>query len=91
MVTKHVEERAEPMFHPDSYGYHPKKSALDAVEGAHRSAAGSQPLAPYKNSIGAIATRGSGRVPLRGDAMCDRLSQYHFTLEGRSSKSHGTR
>jgi len=27
----HLEERAEPRFHPDSYGYRPKRSALDAV------------------------------------------------------------
>jgi len=32
VVAKHLEERAEPRFHPDSYGYRPKKSALDAVE-----------------------------------------------------------
>jgi group II intron reverse transcriptase/maturase len=32
VVAKHLEERAEPMFHPDSYGYRPTKSALDAVE-----------------------------------------------------------
>jgi RNA-directed DNA polymerase len=28
----HLEERAEPRFHPDSYGYRPKKAAWDAVE-----------------------------------------------------------
>ncbi|MDA8391698.1 MAG: group II intron reverse transcriptase/maturase, partial [Actinomycetota bacterium] len=32
VVAKHLEERAEPRFHPDSYGYRPKRSALDAVE-----------------------------------------------------------
>src|SRR4051794_13258902 len=26
-----IEKRVEPMFHPDSYGYRPKRSALDAV------------------------------------------------------------
>ena len=31
VVAMHLEERAEPRFHPDSYGYRPKKSALDAV------------------------------------------------------------
>jgi RNA-directed DNA polymerase len=31
VMAKYVEERAEPIFHPDSYGYRPKKSALDAV------------------------------------------------------------
>ena len=31
VVAMHVEKRAEPRFHPDSYGYRPKKSALDAV------------------------------------------------------------
>jgi RNA-directed DNA polymerase len=31
-VTKmYLEPRVEPVFHPDSYGYRPKKSALDAV------------------------------------------------------------
>jgi RNA-directed DNA polymerase len=32
VVASSLEERAEPRFHPDSYGYRPKKSALDAVE-----------------------------------------------------------
>src|SRR5260370_7655237 len=27
----HLEERAEPRFHPDSYGYRPRKAAWDAV------------------------------------------------------------
>jgi RNA-directed DNA polymerase len=32
MVVKwYLEPKAEPLFHPDSYGYRPKKSALDAV------------------------------------------------------------
>jgi RNA-directed DNA polymerase len=31
VVAMHLEERAEPRFHPDSYGYRPKRSALDAV------------------------------------------------------------
>ena len=31
VVAMHLEERAEPIFHPDSYGYRPKRSALDAV------------------------------------------------------------
>lgn len=31
VVAMHLEERAEPRFHPDSYGYRPNKSALDAV------------------------------------------------------------
>ena len=31
VVAMHLEERAEPRFHPDSYGYRPGKSALDAV------------------------------------------------------------
>jgi group II intron reverse transcriptase/maturase len=32
VVAMHLEERAEPRFHPDSYGYRPRRSALDAVE-----------------------------------------------------------
>ena len=31
VVAMHLGERAEPRFHPDSYGYRPAKSALDAV------------------------------------------------------------
>jgi RNA-directed DNA polymerase len=31
VVAAHLEERAEPRFHPDSYGYRPNRSALDAV------------------------------------------------------------
>lgn len=31
VVAKHLEERVEPIFHPDSYGYRPGRSALDAV------------------------------------------------------------
>jgi len=32
VVAMHLEERAEPRFHPDSYGYRPKKAAWEAVE-----------------------------------------------------------
>jgi RNA-directed DNA polymerase len=31
VVRMYLEPRVEPLFHPDSYGYRPKKSALDAV------------------------------------------------------------
>ncbi|MER5326970.1 group II intron reverse transcriptase/maturase [Streptosporangium roseum] len=31
VVAAHLEKRVEPVFHPDSYGYRPGKSALDAV------------------------------------------------------------
>jgi RNA-directed DNA polymerase len=31
VVAAHLEARVEPVFHPDSYGYRPKRSALDAV------------------------------------------------------------
>jgi len=31
VVAKHLEARVEPIFHPDSFGYRPKRSALDAV------------------------------------------------------------
>jgi group II intron reverse transcriptase/maturase len=30
-VARHLEEKTEPIFHPDSYGYRPGRSALDAV------------------------------------------------------------
>jgi group II intron reverse transcriptase/maturase len=36
VVAAHLEERVDPMFHPDSYGYRPGKSALDAVETCRR-------------------------------------------------------
>lgn len=32
VVAMYLQERVEPRFHPDSYGYRPGKSALDAVE-----------------------------------------------------------
>jgi len=31
VVARHLESRVEPIFHPDSYGYRPRRSALDAV------------------------------------------------------------
>ena len=31
VVAMHLERRAEPRFHPDSYGYRPRKAAWDAV------------------------------------------------------------
>ena len=31
VVAAHLEERVEPVFHPDSYGYRPARSALDAA------------------------------------------------------------
>lgn len=31
VVAMELEKRVEPLFHPDSYGYRPKRSALDAV------------------------------------------------------------
>lgn len=31
VVKRHLEPMVEPMFHPDSYGYRPGKSALDAM------------------------------------------------------------
>ena len=31
VVAMYLEEKAEPRFHPDSYGYRPAKRALDAV------------------------------------------------------------
>jgi RNA-directed DNA polymerase len=32
VVARHLVRRVEPVFHPDSYGYRPGRSALDAVE-----------------------------------------------------------
>ena len=32
VVARRLEARVEPIFHPDSYGYRPRRSALDAVE-----------------------------------------------------------
>src|SRR5262249_57865722 len=31
VVAMELEKRVEPMFHPDSYGYRPRRSALDGV------------------------------------------------------------
>ncbi|MFD9459033.1 reverse transcriptase domain-containing protein [Streptomyces sp. NPDC059985] len=31
VVARHLTRRVEPIFHPDSYGYRPGRSALDAV------------------------------------------------------------
>jgi retron-type reverse transcriptase len=31
VVAKYLEEKVEPMFHPDSYGYRPRRSAHDAL------------------------------------------------------------
>ncbi len=36
VVARRLEVRAEPAFHPDSYGYRPGRSALDAVEVCRR-------------------------------------------------------
>jgi len=36
VVARHLEERVEPVFHPDSYGYRPGRSAHDAVQTARR-------------------------------------------------------
>jgi RNA-directed DNA polymerase len=36
VVAKHLEERVERIFHPDSYGYRPGRSAHEAVETARR-------------------------------------------------------
>ena len=36
VVARRLEARVEPVFHPDSYGYRPGRSALDAVETCRR-------------------------------------------------------
>jgi len=36
VAAKRLERKVEPIFHPDSYGYRPKRSALDAVEQCKR-------------------------------------------------------
>jgi RNA-directed DNA polymerase len=36
VVAAHLEQRVEPVFHPDSYGYRPNRSALDAVGACRR-------------------------------------------------------
>jgi len=36
VVAAHLSERVEKVFHPDSYGYRPGRSALDAVESCRR-------------------------------------------------------
>lgn len=32
VVSRRLEAKVEPIFHPDSYGYRPRRSALDAVK-----------------------------------------------------------
>jgi len=36
VVRRYLEPILEPMFHPDSYGYRPGKSAIDAVRQARQ-------------------------------------------------------
>jgi RNA-directed DNA polymerase len=36
VVAAHLTARVEPVFHPDSYGYRPRRSAHDAVESCRR-------------------------------------------------------
>ena len=36
VVARELEKKVEPIFHPDSYGYRPKRSALDAVAACRR-------------------------------------------------------
>jgi len=36
VVKMYLEPMVEPKFHPDSYGYRPRKSALDAIEAARK-------------------------------------------------------
>jgi RNA-directed DNA polymerase len=36
VAAAHLEKRVEPVFHPDSYGYRPNRSALDAVAACRR-------------------------------------------------------
>ncbi|MFB7226054.1 group II intron reverse transcriptase/maturase, partial [Streptomyces sp. NPDC056227] len=36
VAAMYLERRVEPVFHPDSYGYRPRRSALDAVETCRR-------------------------------------------------------
>ena len=42
VVKMHLEPLVEPHFHPDSYGYRPGRSALDAVATARRGWTGSR-------------------------------------------------
>ncbi|MEU7900398.1 reverse transcriptase domain-containing protein [Nonomuraea sp. NPDC049152] len=35
-MARHLVERVEPIFHPDSFGYRPHRSALQAVEVCRR-------------------------------------------------------
>ena len=36
VVARHLEGKLEPIFHPDSYGYRPQRSALDAIGACRR-------------------------------------------------------
>ena len=55
VVARHLEERAEPRFHPDSYGYRPNKAAWEAALGPQEvrifgTAADTRLAAPCDNS-----------------------------------------
>jgi RNA-directed DNA polymerase len=36
VLAQELEAKVEPIFHPDSYGYRPRRSALDAVAACRR-------------------------------------------------------
>jgi RNA-directed DNA polymerase len=42
VVAMEIEKRVEPMFHPYSFGYRPKRSALDAIAACRRRCLGAQ-------------------------------------------------
>ena len=59
VVRMYLEPKVEPIFHPDSYGYRPGKSALDAV--------GVVPTAVLANRLGdRSSTSGRSSTPCPG-------------------------
>lgn len=58
VAAMYLERRVEPVFHPDSYGYRPGRSALDAVEQCQRRlSAGVGDLACAGKSVSALRVR----------------------------------
>ncbi|MFD8216148.1 hypothetical protein ACFV2U_20980 [Streptomyces sp. NPDC059697] len=61
VVARHLMRRVEPIFHPDSYGYRPGRSALDAVGKCRESEPGE--TGPDTAGSSCRSSRPSARTP----------------------------
>ena len=59
VVARYLEPRVEPGFHPDSYGYRPGRSALDAVGSAGSGAGGATGCSIWTSGPSSTPCRGS--------------------------------